>query len=462
MRHIRLVLSMVALGAFAFAACSNETRPKQIETGGGESGNGGVGGSNGGVADSGTTEGNAGSAGSAGSDSTDGCATKQCRGPATCVEADGVAECVCDEGYKNVSDECVIDEECVRLRLIEPECRQLEEAEPAVAMLFDVATCAGTTVKPEVLGDVSSAFVVLENGQRLGSESFATVFERDVRSFVVIAIDLSTSVTERAADLPVLREQLKALVRDLEPGVGESPVSVQLIPFGRSTQIALAFSADFDAVSDKIDAIFDDPETYVPDPNGTNLNGAINVGVEALEAARKALLDANRGGSVATGTVLSITDGDDNSGVELDRKAARYNLISVGISGEVDNKELTRVGAQGSFLAPTPADWQASFEAVAQRVAEYPRRSYLLAYCSPAVDGQQTIAVTWANGTANADATCKVDAEDFGVGSACNGAFMAGYCTNPDRSCGGFLACGTCSADAGTTEKDWIPDDFYQ
>jgi hypothetical protein len=458
MRHVRLVLSMAALGAFAFASCKSESIPDGVDPRTGNSGDGG-----GGAGSTGVTESDAGLGGSAGSmTTTGGCATKQCRGPATCVETDGVGECVCDEGYENVSDECVIDEECVKLRLIEPECRQLDGVEPAVAMLFDVATCAGTTVKPEVLGDVSTAFAVLENGQRLGSESFATVFERDVQSFVVIAIDLSTSVTERTADLPVFRDQLKALVRDLEPGVGESPVAVQLIPFGRSTRIALAFSADFDAVSAKIDDIFDDLETYVPDPNGTNLNGAINEGVEALEAARKDLLGANRGGIVATGTVLSITDGDDNSGVTLDDKAARYNLISVGISDQVDNKELTRVGAQGSFLAPTPADWQASFEAVAQRVAEYPRRSYLLAYCSPAVDGQQTIAVTWANGTANADATCRVDAEDFGVGSACNGGFMAGYCTDSDRSCGGFLACGDCSADAGAIEQDWIPDDFYE
>jgi hypothetical protein len=162
------------------------------------------------------------------------------------------------------------------------------------------------------------------------------------------------------------------------------------------------------------------------------------------------------GGVVATGTVLSITDGNDNSGVRLESRFARYNLISVGISGEVDNKELTRLGPQGSFLAPLPADWQASFENVAQRVAEYPRRSYLLGYCSPAVTGQQTISVTWANGTANADAECQVNATQFGQGQACNGDFITGYCTDPDRDCAGFLACGTCAVgDAAVPEKDW-------
>lgn len=460
MRHIRLVLSMAALGAFAFASCKSDEKPEPVEPIGSNGGAGGDRDNSGGVGGSGDAGPNAGSGG--GPATT--CEEMQCNGPSTCVLTEGVPECVCDEGYTKVSDECVVDEECIKLRLIEPECRQLEDAEPAVAMLFDVATCAGTTVKPEVLGNVSSAFVVLENGTKLGEESYATVLERDVESYVVIAIDLSTSVTERTEDLPVLREHLKALVRDLEPELGESPVYVQLIPFGRSTDPALQqFSADFDLIADTIDDIFDDPTTYVREPNGTNLNGVINKGVEALEARFTEVLQATRGGVVSTGTVLSITDGADNSGVRLEDNAARYNLISVGISDEVNNKELTRVGAQGSFLAPTPADWQASFAAVAQRVAEYPRRSYMLAYCSPAAASQQTIAVTWANGTAKTDATCKVDADDFGQGTACNAAFMAGYCANPARACAGFLACGECAADAANPEQDWIPDadDFY-
>jgi von Willebrand factor type A domain-containing protein len=452
---------MAALGAFAFASCKSEETPDAVEPQGGNTITGGSSGS-GGV---GTTP-DAGSSGGTGgtSGAPQNCDEMPCSGPSTCVLTNGVPECVCDEGYTKVSNECVVDEECVKLRLIEPKCRQLDGVEPSVAMLFDVATCAGTTVKPEVLGNVSSAFAVLENGTKLGQESYATVLERDVESYVVIAIDLSTSVTERTADLPALREHLKALVRDLEPGVGESPVYVQLIPFGRSTVPALQqFSADFDLIADKIDDIFDDPSSYVPEPNGTNLNGVINKGVQALEDKFKDVLGNTRGGVVSTGTVLSITDGDDNSGVKLVDRAARYNLISVGISDDVDNKELTRVGAQGSFLAPTPADWQASFEAVAQRVAEYPRRSYMLAYCSPALDSQQTIAVTWANGTAKTDATCKVDANDFGEGIACNAAFLAGYCTDPVRSCGGFLACGPCTTDAGDPVQDWIPDaeDFY-
>jgi hypothetical protein len=308
-----------------------------------------------------------------------------------------------------------------------------------------------------VLGNVSTAFEVLENGTRLGAESYATVLERDVESYVVIALDMSTSVTDgRSADLPALRDHLRALVRDLEPGAGESPVYVELIPFGRSAIVALPFSSDFDAITDTIDDIFANPVDYVPEPNGTNLNGAINQGTADLEAVLSDVTEDKGGGILATGTVLSITDGSDNSGVKLESRASRFNLISVGISGDVNNKELTRVGAQGSFLAPAPADWQASFENVARRVAEYPGRSYLLGYCSPASAGRQTISVTWANGTAKSDATCQVDAADFGTGQACSGEFIAGYCTNPPHGCGGFLACGACAdTDAGPFQPGW-------
>lgn len=453
MRHIRLALSLATLGAFAssFSGCSSDKRPppEDIGTEHPSDGNGGSGQGGSASDDAGTGQGGTESA-------PQSCATKQCRGPATCVETDGVGQCVCDEGYENVADECVVDEDCIKLRLIEPECRQFRDAQPAVAMLFDVATCAGTTVKPAVLGNIDSAFAVRENGTKLGSESYATVFERDVESYVVIAVDLSTSVTEeRSADVPALRDHIKALVRDLEPGVGESPVYVELIPFGRSANVAMPFSSDFDAISDRIDDIFENTGLYVPEPNGTNLNGAINQGTLDLQDTLAFRTERTGGGVVATGTVLSITDGNDNSGVRLEARAERYNLISVGISGDVNNQELTRIGAQGSFLAPSPADWQASFENVARRVAEYPRRSYLLGYCSPASAGRQTISVTWANGTAESDATCQVDAADFGTGQACNGEFIANYCTSSVPVCAGFLACGACSTDGGNPESDW-------
>jgi hypothetical protein len=456
MRHIRYAVGLSLVVGLAFASCKSDDHPRLIApdplpTGG----SGGSGSGSEDARDAGETPADASQSGG-----TEGippnCQTKVCRGPSRCVDTEGVGECVCDAGYEPSADdpdECIVDEECVRLRLLEPGCRQRLGLEPAMAMLFDVATCAGTTVRPGVLGSVNSAFRVLENGQPLGEESFATVLERDVESFVVIAIDVSESVK---SELPELLVAVKQLVRDLEPEAGESPVSVELVVFGRTVHLALPFTSDFDLVQEKLDEISAVDGSVAADPNGTNLNGAINLGTFDLQATLEAYRAANGGGIVATGTVLSITDGVDNAGVTLEARAGRFNLISVGISEAVNDDELTRVGPQGSFLAPSKDDWATVFGNVAQRVAEYPRRSYLLAYCSPAVSGTYSVAVTWANGDAEADATCQIDGGKFGVGQGvCNGAFMTGYCTSY-TGCAGFLACGSCVSDAGPVViRDW-------
>jgi hypothetical protein len=203
-------------------------------------------------------------------------------------------------------------------------------------------------------------------------------------------------------------------------------------------------------VTAKLDEIQADPAAAVNDPGGTNLNGAINDGVAVIEAALSARYAATLGAAPAMGTLVTITDGRDNAGVRLEPIGKHLNLISIGISSNIDDQELTRVGPQGSFLAPEQSDWSEAFNRVAERVNEYPSRAYLLGYCSPAVDGRHQVAVTLAARETRSDATCAFNAADFGVGAGvCNAEFINNYCA--DRSCGSFLACGVCP-DAPTAQ----------
>jgi hypothetical protein len=145
--------------------------------------------------------------------------------------------------------------------------------------------------------------------------------------------------------------------------------------------------------------------------------------------------------------------------VRLEAIAPRFNVISIGVSGNINDQELTRVGPQGSFLAPEQADRVAAFDAVAQRVEEYPDRAYLLAYCSPAVAGSHEVIATTARLEAHASASCGFNATNFGSGSACNQAFIETYCEEPIHACGSFLACDPpCKeppGDAGGPRDSW-------
>jgi hypothetical protein len=460
MNYTRSLGGSVLLAASLFLTCKSEERAKSLQDDDGNfappppitAGTGGAGGTT-------STGGTAGTGGAA--PTATNCGAVLCTGAGKCIEEDGVATCVCDEGYALLEGSCVVDEDCVRFRPLEPGCRQLLGREPALAAAFSVETCAGTTVRSDVLGDVNRAFKVLEDDNDLGDESYAAVFRRDVESDIVIAIDMSTSVATDPGLVQSLFDSLEVLVDDLTPAPGESRVFVQLVVFGRSVDVALEFTDDMTAVKQKLAELEADLDNAVVDPVGTNLNGVINRAQVALNSIWLSRSLQTGGSILSTGTLITITDGVDTSGEDLDDLDPRWNLISVGVSNDIDDAELTRIGPDGSFLAPRSADRVSVFGRVAQRVAEYPSRAYLLAYCSPAVAGDHEVLVTLANFEADVGFYCEFDAEEFGVGQGvCTPEFVDNYCTSPVHGCGTFLACNSCQPDGGLNPQDnWnLPD----
>ena len=462
MNYTRRLGGIALLATAVFLKCTSEDRPQTLgDTGLHEPPPGSGAGTGGRRADGSDAGPATGGGGSTGQTATN-CGDLVCRGAGQCLLNGGVASCVCDEGYALLNDECVVDETCINLRLLEPGCRQRQGREPALAMVFNVETCAGTTVRPEVLGEVNQAFKVLEDDNDLGNESYAAVYRRNVESDVAIAIDLSTSVASNSGLALSLFQSLDVLIDDLTPSDGESRVNVELIVFGRSVDVALPFTNDMQAVKQRLDELEANLDSAVIDPVGTNLNGVINKGQDTLKAAWRQRFTSSDGSVLSTGTLITITDGVDTSGETLDPIDPRFNLISVGVSNDIDDAELTRIGPHGSFLAPTDQDRTATFEKVAQRVAEYPSRAHLLAYCSPAVAGRHTVVATLANREAAASASCNFDATEFGVGAGvCTAEFVDEYCSSGEHGCGTFLACGSCQADAGVNAEDrwFLPED---
>jgi hypothetical protein len=401
----------------------------------------------------------AGPTGDSGSETN--CGAITCRGHGACAVVAERATCVCDFGYVAEGEgqefECVVDRSCRRLRPLEEGCRVIVGGPPAVAAFFAVDYCAGSAVLPDDLGDLDEAFDIHENGMNIleNEESVATVIERDVESYVAIALDVSKSVTGVEGDTEKQRE-LTALIREVRAFVGalrspqnQPPVTLSVLVFGRFVEEYVPYTTDLDAVDRALARIESDPDQVVElvGGDGTALYEGVSRGIDSVERIQSLRNLVTSAGVLTTGTLVVITDGRDSSNAQLDAQRisdTRVNLISVGISSDIDDVDLGAIGRDGSFLAPERRDWADAFSEIAQRVAEYPERAYLLAYCSSATSGDVTVSIGLREQPVDSSASCIIGADGFSndASDVCDLSLFARSCESAE--CGTIFACGDC------------------
>lgn len=394
---------------------------------------------------------------SSGPEGPSNCGELRCSGHSSCeLDNDNVPYCACDEGYIHTPDgvTCEIDQGCIQVRYLEDFCRQLANSVPAVGIFFAVDFCAGPAVTPDLIEDLGLEFKVLENGIDIEKnvESYSRIIDKQVESYVTVALDVSDSVTE-SEDLPALIDEVRTFVGALSPSAGEPDVYVSIYVFGRGVGEYVPFTRDFAAVDDALAAIAVDPAPVVllaGNGNGTDLYRAVEVGINRTQRIRDLRDAVTWGGVLSTGTVVVVTDGNDTSNGDLDTTlidSTVNNVISIGISDDIDNEDLQRIGRDASILAPTPDDWAAAFAEIATRVDQYPERSYLLAYCSSATEGTPNVEVTVAGiGTHHVTgASCNFNADAFSSSplAICDGPWFDAECET--KGCGGLTACGSCA-----------------
>jgi hypothetical protein len=378
-----------------------------------------------------------------------------CTGHGDCVMTPEGATCVCDDGYKldEAMRECIVDEACIQVRHLESHCRQIYNGAPAVATFFAVDFCAGTAVLPAKFEELQLQFQVLENGVDIAEnvESYSSIIEASVESYVAVALDVSDSLVVKP-EFPALVDELRGMVSALAPGVGEADVYVSIYVFGRQVEEFVPFTRDFAALDGALASIATDPtpaQVVAGGGNGTDLYDAVELGIHRTQRIRELRDAVTWGGVLSTGTVVVVTDGNDTSNGMLDEGLIAdtvNNVISIGVSDDIDAADLQAIGRDGSFLAPTPADWAQAFDEITVRVDQYPERSYLLAYCSSTTEGEPEVEVgVLGEGVMNPKtAACQFNADYFGtMGESCDQALFDNECIGVE--CGGLTACGACA-----------------
>lgn len=261
-----------------------------------------------------------------------------------------------------------------------------------VLVTFQVTTEAGDPV-PNLPVD---AFEILDNGQSDSGFESSKAFQPKpgrFQSSVALLLDMSGSITGSEA-LPLLKEAAGAFV---EKALDASGVAVGVWWFDGGADLVqlMDFTDDEAAITAAIDGLTED----VTRDNSTNLNGAIQQGVDLVD---QRMQDGAASGIAQAGALVIFTDGTDQanrvpaSAALTAVEESSIAFYSIGLRGEIDEAFLSTIGKSGSAFADNSESLLAEFSGIGGQIEALANSFYVLAYCSPrraGVSNQLTIRV---------------------------------------------------------------------
>ncbi|HLK41069.1 MAG TPA: hypothetical protein VKU41_30165 [Polyangiaceae bacterium] len=314
----------------------------------------------------------------------------------------------------------------------------------AVALFFNVQDCEGRSATRLDAG----AFTVLENGNPLSVEAQTTILPKNgIAPFVELVLDVSSHTN-------ALRSQMFAgaenFVQQLQV-TDHLPAAIGIETFAGEQQITeqLAPTLDTSVLMAKLQSL---AKFVDPDPNSTNLYGAVIQSLAALDQAEQNFVYQNAGGAFAAGFAVLFTDGLDTSGyytqgqaVTAENSDFNNQVIAVALQDSSDYNlaalNALTYGGQTLINSPNPMVAESrEFPYLATYVSGELSGSYLLGYCSPRRAGASNVTVEVANTTNAVTANLVFNTDGFGPG--CGAAAFATACDG--WQCGG-LGCGSCN-----------------
>jgi hypothetical protein len=397
------------------------------------------------------------------------CGEAVCAGTKKCVEKESGAICECDKGFvsNDLGDgqfECVTDTGCIQMKPL----RCSQDPHAAVYQAFHIQYCSGEPVPPNEINVAQSFKIFQDNVAPDPNEAYWTFRPNDVESAVVVALDASGSVINDAVRFAPLIQSIRDFVQALRPTPTDRPVSFGMLLFGRMVEPFIEPTNDLDAVDAALADLQENGTSAVGvDPGGTALYDAVSDGIDLVET-RLSDLESRSGGALNFGTLVVVTDGDNESGSGMlattKIKDTPVSIVSIGINVDLADSVLTSIGKDGSFLAPGEVTWNQMFTEIARRVRARTDAVYEVAYCSPATTGKHDLKAGMTDTTLDVtEATCiDFDAAQFGgyTSAQCK-AFVDTECTAdtpPQCGSGGLQACPyTCIGDEVCVENACVP-----
>lgn len=200
----------------------------------------------------------------------------------------------------------------------------------------------------------------------------------------VLLLDMSGSILESDTLTP-LKESAKAF---LEKVAGDEGQEVAIYRFDGRDQIikVIDFTKNKIALKTAIDIL---TKGSITGDSGydisTNLNGAVQQGLAALDGRRAAA----QSGELFIGSLVTFTDGTDQADRISDEAAVasvaastQYSFV-IGLGGEIDETHLENLGKSGFASADDVEELDAAFEQIADTIKSESGKRYVLGYCTP-------------------------------------------------------------------------------
>jgi hypothetical protein len=275
-----------------------------------------------------------------------------------------------------------------------------------VALYFSVETRGGEPVP----GLSAESFQIYEDGRLVSPfESKQTILNPEVAvvHYTLLLLDLSGSIVE-SGSLPLLQEHAASFAGDVTQlhhiGVAGFDGRAEVIPL-------VGFTTNSNAVKSSLGRL----SGFRPKDPSTNLNGAVVAAIDVLE---KELEHSKQ--PVRFATLVIFTDGTDRAHRVSEREMldrveqSRVNVFVIGVGGEIDLDQLSKMSTAGFVTAQDMATVGAAFDRVAALIEASAHKFYLLSYCSPARAGVHELKVVANANETSGELTHTFNADGFG------------------------------------------------
>ena len=254
-----------------------------------------------------------------------------------------------------------------------------------VAVYFKVVQNNGDPVP----GLTADSFTIYEDEKPVSkSESQQTILNPEVAAshYTLLLVDMSGSVSGedgsseqviQAADVFASRVETNNFVA-IYAFDGSEDIH-KLVPFAKAQEGK--------SRAERIGA-------FAAEDPSTNLNGAVVQGLEVLD---EVLEDAKT--PLKFGTLVVFSDGTDRAArvSEDDMVTAvgdtDHDVFAIGLGSEISEKDLGRIGKDGTTLATDKAAVTQAFDEIAAKIEGLTKSYYLLSYCSPARAGAHEVTI---------------------------------------------------------------------